>query len=369
LSGNNVKAKPRVLIITARADFGGGPEYVYRLISALHGSIDFFVACPDDFPYRTRYEEIVGSERILIIPHRKFELRSLFNLIKFAKQNKINVIHSHGKGAGIYSRPAALLSGTKCVHAFHGLHMGEYGALGKILYLTLERVLALLTEKIIATSVSEKETFLSHRITSEDKIVFILNGVAEAPVKTSGMKSGRLNVVTVTRFDYAKNALLMVDVIQAIANLGFADKFHFTFVGDGEDREVVQDRLKDMPVSVEFTGFIDDPGDYYSVAFCYISTSRWEGMPLAVLEAMSYGVPVIATNVRGNRDAVISGENGFLFDESAPADAADHLCRIAEDELLWKKLSENSVKLCNEKFSYNNTARLNSDLYHNISDK
>jgi hypothetical protein len=57
---NNLK---NILIITARADFGGGPEHVYRLLKLLHKDVNFFVACPKDYPYWERYSDIIGREK------------------------------------------------------------------------------------------------------------------------------------------------------------------------------------------------------------------------------------------------------------------------------------------------------------------
>ncbi len=82
-----------------------------------------------------------------------------------------------------------------------------------------------------------------------------------------------------------------------------------------------------------------------------ISTSRWEGLPLALLEAMAHGVPVIATDVDGNRDAVATDVNGVLFKLSEPAGAAAALSRLADDPEYWRKLSAAGRRRAEQEFS------------------
>lgn len=363
--------KLRVLLITSRADYGGGPEYVYRLITSLSGKVDFFCACPDDVPYRKKYSDIVGSERILIIPHRKFDLNSFIKLIKFAKQNKINLLHSHGKGAGVYSRPAALVSGIKCLHTFHGLHTGEYGRTGKLFYLLLEKILSKLSRGLIAVSDSEKKALMQNGISPESKITVINNGVITGTQQfASPDLTGRLNVISVTRFDYAKNPGLTLDIIDHLIKKEKAKRFNFIFVGDGGERKHTETKAAEIGLSeyVTFTGFTDDVSSYYLNAFCYLSTSRWEGMPLSVLEAMSYGVPVIATDVTGNRDVVLHGRTGYLFNPDDPEAAAELLLRLADDPEAWKNFSEAAASHCRQNFSFDKTAEANLNLYNNILD-
>lgn len=368
---NRAENKPRVLLITSRADYGGGPEYVYRLIASLNGKVDFFCACPEDIPYWNKYRDIIGSERMIKIPHRKFDLNSFLKLIKFAKHNKITLLHSHGKGAGVYSRPASLISSIKCLHTFHGLHTGEYGKMSKLFYLMLEKVFSLLSGGLIAVSESEKEALMKNDIAPESKITVIQNGVNTGTEHFASPDfTGRLNVITVTRFDYAKNPELMLDIIERVNKKEKAKRFNFIFVGDGGERKHTETKAAETGLAkyVTFAGFTDDVSSYYLNAFCYLSTSRWEGMPLSVLEAMSYGVPVIATDVTGNRDVVLHGRTGYLFNPDDPEAAAELLLRLADDPASWKNFSEAASAHCRQNFSFERTAKNNLNLYNKILD-
>jgi len=112
------KEKQDILIITSRADFGGGPEHIFQLINQLINGYNFFIACPKDFPYYERYSQLVGEDNIFEIPHRKINVFSILKLSSFIGKNKIDLIHSHGKGAGIYSRLLFFLTGKPIVGHF-----------------------------------------------------------------------------------------------------------------------------------------------------------------------------------------------------------------------------------------------------------
>lgn len=110
-------------------------------------------------------------------------------------------------------------------------------------------------------------------------------------------------------------------------------------------------------------GAVSNPGDYLQTAFCYLSTSRWEGMPMAVLEAMAAGLPVVATDVVGNNDVVVHGKMGFLYDEHKADAAARHIIALADDADLWLRLSQASRTQTCERFGAERMAEETAALY------
>jgi len=172
-----------ILIITSRADFGGCPEHVFQLINQLKNDFNFFVACPNDYPYYKLYSKLLGTNNIFEIPHRKVNLTLILKLYEFIKKKEIRLIHSHGKGAGIYSRLLFFLTSSPIVHTFHGVHIEKYSKIARVLYLTLEKFFSLFTLKFISVSNSEKDKILKYRIAKASKVVVIPNGV-NIPTKT-----------------------------------------------------------------------------------------------------------------------------------------------------------------------------------------
>ena len=80
----------------------------------------------------------------------------------------------------------------------------------------------------------------------------------------------------------------------------------------------------------------------------YLQTSLWEGLPIALLEAMALKKPLVATNIIGNKDVVVSGKNGFLFDDITELDV---IFKQLEDESFRNRLGEEALRNCREKFN------------------
>jgi len=328
-----------ILFITARADFGGGPEHLWQLLKHMPVRERLYVACPQDYPYFERFCRIIGTDKVCLVPHRKFTLESLWKLRSFCKQHTITVLHSHGKGAGVYSRFLTLLTGIPVVHTFHGVHMGEYGLLKKCLYRMYERCMSLITRKGIAVSQGEYRNIVHEGLMPKKKLFLIPNGV-EVPESMPGDPAGPpYHVVCVTRFTYQKNSEFLVDIACCLQSMKRLSHFTFILIGDGPERNTVMQRARESGLdwAIKFTGATPDPHLFFRQSLCFLSTSRWEGMPLAVLEAMAHGLPAVVSDVVGNRDAVQQGATGILYPEGNAQAAAEALCHMADNHQIRKK--------------------------------
>jgi len=359
----------RVLIITVRADTGGGPEHIYQFIKNSDKKIEYFIACPDDEPYFKRYENLVGRERILIIPRRKFSILSFFKILSFIKKNKIEIIHSHGKGGGVYSRLLKIFSFKKVIHTFHGLHINDYSPVFKKIYLFIERVFSLLTNKVISVSESEKREILRYKIVKQDKIVVIKNGVKvnEKNHYLSKIMNEKFIILNVNRFNYQKNPELVLKIGERLKS-DYEIEFEILVLGNGDDYNKIEEEInkKGLGDNIKLLGNVEDIENYYKRADCFVSTSRWEGLSLAVLEAMSFGIPVIATNVVGNMDLIKHKHNGFLFELDKTNDACKYMEMIYKDKDLRKRISENAFNTVKNEYNLENMVKMTVDLYFEV---
>ena len=117
----------KILLITMRSDFGGGPRHVDQLIKGLTNKFEIYAAYPKDgVPYSKQWDSLISASNRIYIPYRKFSIPSLLKLKKFIKENKIDIIHSHGNGARFYTRVLKILRiKAKVVHTFHGISNNE----------------------------------------------------------------------------------------------------------------------------------------------------------------------------------------------------------------------------------------------------
>ncbi len=355
-------------MISVRADHGGGPKHLFQLIFHLNEKFNLFAACPNEPPYWEKYKSFLGASKLIEIPHRKFKFSKLLALRKFLSQNNIDIIHSHGKGAGIYSRLLSMMTKAKCVHTFHGLHIDNYNRFLRIIYIWIERFLNSFTDKFISVSKSESERLLLILKLNNEKLSLIENGIDIPDNLAFPVLSSKLNVLTITRFDFAKNTLLFADIVLALEELGKLELFNFRVIGEGEDKIQFDKFIKEHNLinAVQILDFTENIEEQYRNTFCYISTSRWEGLPLTVLEAMSFGIPVIATDVVGNQDLIKHGETGFLFNLNSPGDAAKYLVEIADNDELRNTISANCRKLTIDKFDIKIMIDKTASLYNTV---
>ncbi|WP_298043207.1 glycosyltransferase [uncultured Campylobacter sp.] len=340
----------KILFITLRADHSGGPKHVDLLINNLSSEIEIYLACPQDKPYYDLWSKSKKVKDIFILPHRKFSVKKLFELNKFIKDNDIKIIHSHGKGAGIYSRMLKILNPRlKIVHTLHGVHIGEYGFLKKSAYIFLERFLTLFTDKFINVSNSENSLCLKLRLFKKSKCEIVYNGI-KALLKDDNAKikfnlSGKRVVTTISRFDYAKNMSLAYEIAK---NFKDSPNIVFLWLGDGDDRAKFESMAQKDGANIIFTGFTGEVPAYLSITDIYLSTSKWEGLPYALIEAQSLGIPIVATNVVGNNEVVENGKSGFLFENAQQA--CQDIEILLNDEKIYGKMQAEALLNFKDKF-------------------
>lgn len=357
----------KVLFISSRADHGGGPKHLYLLLKHFSSTIQAWVAIPNEKPYWDLVTILPIVKEVIAIPHRRFSLRSLILLRSVIVNNGVNLIHSHGKGAGLFGRVLSMITGINCIHTFHGLHIGEYNIIFRTIYLGLERIMAKFTAAFISVSDGERKLIERLKITKIDRVYLIENGV-ETPLNKvlyPVQSRDRLNVLMISRFDYAKNTELVIPIMKHLAAKSLLNRFTFQIIGSGIGMLAVKELIasNNYKDSVRFHGDVQDISELFLTGYCYLSTSRWEGLPLALLEAQSFGIPVIATDVVGNNDVIEQGKNGFLYNIDKPELAASYLLEMYKDKKLWLELSQHILTNYNPKYRVENMTKSTERLY------
>jgi glycosyltransferase involved in cell wall biosynthesis len=314
-----MSAKPmKILFISSRADIGGGPKHLLQLISNLPPNFTIYTAAPKNYHFSEALEAI--STSYIGIPHRKFSLTIFFKLLLLCKEEGIKTVHSHGRGAGIYSRLLALF-GLKVVHTFHGAHNAS-GIKGKI-KLLIDKFLSPLTSTFICVSKSEfkKATNLGLIGTVDTKIIH--NGIdldiVDLVEKEDLQKkySLRLNVKiwgTLARISPEKGIDLLINTVEK-ENLS---DFEFLVAGGGEMMKEYSSKLKEKSIhNIHLIGEITTPISFLKGLDGYFSYSRGEGLPLSVLEAMACELPCVLSDVTGHDQFK---DDVTLFDLNSPQD-------------------------------------------------
>lgn len=362
----------RVLQITASAGYGGGPQHLYDLITNFDSNILIDVACPRQEPFWERYGAVISGAMIQI-PERKFTLRDAARLVWHIKANKVQLIHSHGKGAGVYGRFLSIVTRTPLVHTPHGIHIGQYGWLMKCFYVSYEWLTGWIDACTVFVSPSELFRAKSLRFGMRGKRFVIANGVRSCESEASvlgwrnrlrdslGLTSRDVVVATLSRFDFAKNMREMAEIAKSLPRV------HFWLLGNGKDyEEVVAFCQANELTNVWMPGMVSEPIQYLAASDIYLSTSRWEGLPLAVLQAMSLGKPVVASDVTGNKDAVVNDVTGFLYKLGDISNAVMCIQALVDETQTMKQMGEAAKDRQRKEFSVYMMAQKTAQIYSRI---
>ena len=150
-------------------------------------------------------------------------------------------------------------------------------------------------------------------------------------------------IIYVAEFIERKNHTFLVENISSLREKN--PDLKFIFVGKGQ----LVERIRSLTITQEiekiiwFSGYRNDVEKLCGISDIYLSSSRQEGLPISVVEAMACGIPVVASNIRGHRDVVQHGRNGFLFELNSPDDMVRYILELYQNKELCKKIKENNV--------------------------
>ncbi len=355
-----------ILHVTARSDTGGGPEVIRQLIAGSPPDLCHFVACPADPPYWERWSSLLGAGSLIPIRGRSFHPMALTGLVRFAQRASIHLIHAHGFGGGLYARPLAAWLGRPCLHTFHG-----YSARGLsgLLRQGIENLLAPFTSAGIAVSSSEAARIGCGVPLLRGRLTVVPNGVLCPEHLPAVRPSGPLRIVAINRLEPQKNPLALIRIADLCARrMGHAG-FQLRIIGDGPMRPAVETeiRRRGLHSEVRLLGTLPDCRQELSAASLFLSAAHWEGMSLALLEAMAHVVIPVVSRVMGNIDVVHEGVNGVLFAPGDPASAAESIRLLAQDGPRRTRLALQAHVTIARRFPVSSTVGAYAALYRELA--
>jgi len=267
----------------------GDSVLIYGELAAGEGSMEYLLdrKCLDNIKL-----DSLGREISLLK-----DIKTVFSLMRIILQEKPDIVHTHKAKAGFAGRIAARLCGVKKVyHTFHGhVFYGYFSERKTKIFIIIERFLALLSTKIVAISEEQKNDLIKYGICNASKIIVIPLGFdLEHFLQITHPAKGK-NIGIVGRLVPIKNHALFLDIARSLPEY----KFHI--FGDGELSSQLQTQATH---NVIFHGFTNNMPEVYSQIDLLLLTSINEGTPVAVIEAIASGVPVLSTDVGGVRDII-----------------------------------------------------------------
>ncbi|MGJ5813895.1 glycosyltransferase [Paludibaculum fermentans] len=358
--------KLNILHITARSDAGGGPEVIRQLIAGGPPDLRHFVASPANPPYWERWRSLLHDGSLQAIPDRSFQLGVLPRLSRFAEQASIHLIHSHGFGAGLYARPLAAWLHIPCLHTFHGYYPR---GLSGFVRQGLENLLAPLTTAGIAVSSSEAARIGCGVPLLRGRLTVVPNGVPAPDAPIPHHPAGSFRIVAINRLEPQKNPLALVRIAALCARRMGHASFQLRIIGEGPLRPAVEREIlrQGLTSEVRLLGALPDCRQELAAASLFLSTARWEGMSLALLEAMSQHVVPVVPRVMGNIDVVEDSVNGVLFQPGDLAGAAESIRLLAHDEARRTRLALAAAASIARRFPVSGTIGAYAALYRALA--
>ena len=319
-----------MLVAITRAEPGGAQVHVRDLLVGLAGSVDRALVCGDE-GWLTEQARASGVP-VYVVPELEREidpardLSATRALRRLVRQLQPDLVHTHSSKAGLLGRLAARLERRPAIHTAHSWAFSDGIAWRrKALAIPMEAAAARWTRRFIVVSEADREVGLRYKVARPRQVRVVHNGVVDVVQRASPGAEGVPVLLMVARFAAPKEPLLL---LRALARL--RRPWRLRLVGDGPDRPAVQAQVDALGLAdrVELLGTRLDVPELLSQAQIGLLISRQEGFPLVVLEAMRAGLPVIASDVGGIREAVEPGRTGALVprgDEAALAAAIDGL--------------------------------------------
>lgn len=320
--------KINILYIVTQLELGGAQKQLLSLIRRLkkdHYNLFLFTA-QDGLLMEEALsisDLTVHRSRHLKRPIDPFQdLLAMFEITRFIKKNKIDVVHTHSSKAGILGRWAGALAKSKIIiHTVHGWSFNDFQKpFVRRLYKELERFSAKFTDKIIVVSNHDRQKGLDSKIGSDTQYALLRYGIDRAQFGTKdpsirkelGISRDALVIGTIACFKPQK---ALEDFVQ-LASLArqVLPRARFLLVGDGVLREKIEKLIAKFNFGTQFilAGWRRDIPSVLSAMDVFVLTSLWEGVPIAALEAMVSEVPVVATHTGGISEIIAEGRTGLL---------------------------------------------------------
>jgi len=380
----------RIRVLEVMEATGGGTKkHLGLLVANLDKArFDVSVACPSARHPSYGDESILADLRAAGVPAYTVEMRrsiaprsdlaSFWQLRSLMRGDSFDVIHTHSSKGGFLGRIAARCAGAKAVaHTAHGLYfLGQQG-LDRLFYLSLERLASCLTDRFIAVSESEKAVAIEHRLFRPHQVVVIENGIEVAPTNPRvdiprrrqelGLEPDRPVVGTVSRFNPQKDPATLLRAVALIIQA--APEVQFVWCGDGELKPQAEALARDLGIHerILFTGYRTDAVELMVLFDLFVVSSLFEGLPYTLLEAMSWGKPVVTTDVTGSRDVVAHGETGLLVppqDPPALAGAVLHLLHSPDEA---HRMGQAGRDLVARRFTLKRMIAETEQVYHQLA--
>ena len=358
----------RIVQVITRGDFPGGAQvHVRDLARSLRDrghEIEVIVGCPGVLGQEFAQMGIpVHAIASLVHPLNPWlDLRASIQIVQLLRRLQPDLVAAHSSKAGLIARMAARIAGLPSVFTAHGWSFTEgIPAFRRQLFRWLEACSVPLLDRAICVSEYDRVLALASKVGSPESLVTVHNGIATSghePVARPGNDEVRL--IMVARLGDPKEPHRL---LEALARL--PSRVSLDLVGEGPQYGELLTLAKGLGIEsrVRFLGRREDVPELLADASVFVLVSRYEAFPLSILEAMRAGLPVVASDVGGVREAIVEGDTGYLVPRGDLATLVDRLTRLIEDPGSRARMGEAGRIRFLERFTLDEMVRRTEAVY------
>ncbi len=283
-------------------------------------------------------------------PLKIANLKAYKKLVKIQKENNYDVIYCQQAVGGLLGRLIGKKFKIPILYTAHGFFFFKGCKLkNKILYKTAESWLSKYTQALVV--INDEDYVAAKKFKA--KKVYKIDGIGidtkklKNPEETKKEIRKTLNVkneflvTIIAEFIKRKNYLTTIKVAQKLKN----ENIKFLFCGTGVEKLEMEKLANKLDLdNVSFLGYRKDTNRILKASDTFFLPSFQEGLTLSVMEAMNYGLPCVVSNVRGNKDLIVDGRNGFVAEPKDAEAFANAILKLKNDFLLQKEISANNKK-------------------------
>lgn len=290
------------------------------------------------------------------------DVKAIIQAIGVVRKEKPDAIHCHSAKGGMVGRIVGFLTGVKTFYTPHAFSfLSAESSKKRMVFLWLEKLTKFKTN-ILACSETERDLAIKEVHYKPNRCYAWNNAIPKIEdadiVEPKGLDKDEQFIISIGRPSYQKNPLLMVEIMKRVHQQHKDIKFYLLGVGFYspmlEEMKALIEKynLEEVIKLLPWADHKETLG-YLKRSVMYLTTSLYEGLPIAVLEAMAMGKAIVASDVMGNRDCVKQGYNGYLL----PMDAdvfAEHICKLLDNDTALHDLGKHSVEYFQTDFYINN---------------
>jgi glycosyltransferase involved in cell wall biosynthesis len=380
-----MKRRIKVLRIITRLSVGGSSVHSILLTAHLDKeAFDSLLVKGSEGADEGDLQDLLGRKEIdpVFIPELKREISFKDDLTVFRKlyrlmrQFRPDIVHTHSAKSGVLGRLAAKLAGVPViVHTFHGhLFRGYFGPVKSKLVVYAERLLALLSTRIVAVTQSQKDELAAYRIAPRRKLVNIPLGLELGLLQNLEGEKGKLRselgldeedllVGSIARLVPVKGHSFLFRAAQRVITA--LPRARFLIIGDGELRRELEKLARQLGIreNVIFCGFRRDLPRIYADLDLLALTSLNEGLPVAVIEAMASQTPVVAYRVGGVEDLVENNVTGISLPFGEIDRLAESIMHLLKNPQERRRMGQNARRKVYPRLDYARLVKDYADFY------